>query len=181
MKGIFRTSAWVIVALGFGVAAEKPAEDDELVKITLQRIPMDERLLRLCMANGPALVLGPHVAAEVDVYMNPVALDYRRAHPDKFDYPVGSKFVKRKYPQVGAKDPDIETIMVKGKSEGAVTDWEFGMRSLPDHEPLQPAGEVSCADCHEKYEARGFISSQSENALQAYLKTLKDKEPGTKP
>lgn len=167
--------------LGFGIAAEKPGKDEELTKITLERIPMDKRLLTLCVASGPTRVLGPHVAAEVDVYMNPVALEYRKKHPDKFDYPVGSKFVKRKYPKVGAKDPDIETIMVKTKSEGAVTDWEFSMRSLPDQKPLEPSGRVSCADCHEDYEDRGFISSQSENALQAYLKSLKEGAAEEKP
>lgn len=160
----------LVVIVGFGLAAEKPGKEERLVKITLKRIPMDERLLTLCV--GPGAVVGPHDSAEVDVYMNPVALDYRKAHPKEFDYPVGSIFVKKKYPKVGARDADVETIMVKRKSDGVVGDWEFSMRSLPDHKPIKPAARVSCADCHQKYAARGFISRESEEALQGYLQSL---------
>jgi hypothetical protein len=68
--------------------------DDKLVKISSKRIPMDKRLLTLCV--GPGAVLGPHSVAEVDIYANEIALQFRKDNPGKFDYPVGSIFVKKK-------------------------------------------------------------------------------------
>ncbi len=141
---------------------------DELVKITTVRLPMDKRILKSCV--GPAYIVGPHDSAEVDIYVNNQVLEYRKANPEKYDYPVGSKFVKKKYPKPGAKNPDLATIMVRKELKGVVSDWEFTMESLPDHKPIIPTGRISCASCHERYEERGFISRESETVLRQYLK-----------
>ena len=68
-----------------------PLIDDtsELVKITDKRIPMDKRLLTLCI--GPEPIVGPHSSAEVDIYVNSIVLEYRRENLTKFSYPVGLK------------------------------------------------------------------------------------------
>lgn len=79
----------------------------DLVKITKERIPMDKRLLSLCI--GPQAAVGPHSAAEVDVFVNSTVIDYRSKTRDSFSYPVGAKFVKKKYPKIGAKTPDMAT------------------------------------------------------------------------
>ena len=52
---------------------------DGMVKITQKRIPMDLKVMRLC-AYRPAL-FSPHTRAEVDVYANPTAIEYRRKNP----------------------------------------------------------------------------------------------------
>ena len=150
------------------------ADDKELIKITKKRIPMDPRLLTLCV--GPGAVVGPHDAAEVDIYVNPVVAEYRRKNPTAFAYPIGSKFVKKKYPRVGAKDPDIATVMLKTAETGKVTDWEFSMVRLKDGKRLTHSGSVSCADCHERYKSRGYISRESEEAMQQFLADLKTDE-----
>lgn len=171
--------------LGFGLLtwlpqlSASPSKGQELTKITKKRIPMDPRLLTLCV--GPGAVVGPHDSAEVDVFVNEIVLKYRKKHPEKFDYPVGSVFEKRKYPAVGVKDPDIATVMVRTDDKGSVSDWEFSMHSLPEGKPLEPQARISCADCHEKYEARGYISQVSETALREHLqvpvKQGKPKQP----
>jgi len=142
--------------------------DDKLVKISKKRIPMDKRLLTLCV--GPGAVVGPHAVAEVDIYTNEITLNYRKENPGKHDYPVGSIFVKKKYPGLGVENPDIATVMVRKDNKGKVSDWEFSMESLPDQKPIRPKGRISCADCHEKYEDTGFVSSVSEKVFQEYLK-----------
>jgi hypothetical protein len=158
--------AGLLVSLS--LAAPLIQEKSDLVKITDKRIPMDERLRRLCI--GPEAVVGPHSSAEVDIYVNSIAIKYRRENPTKFSYPVGSKFVKEKYSKIGDKDPDVATIMLKKQNSGTITDWEFSMESLPSHKPITPKGRVSCASCHEHYEERGFISKKSEDELLKFLK-----------
>jgi hypothetical protein len=146
---------------------------DRLIKINEQRLPMNNRAAQLCR-SFTLDDLNPHEeAAEVDIYVNSIVADYRAKHTDKFDYPIGSKFVKHKYSKIRAKDPDLATIMLKTKNEGSVDDWEFSMISLPNGELLAQSKTVSCASCHEKYEERGYISKKSEAALQSYLKKLK--------
>ena len=140
---------------------------DGLIKITKERIPMDERLLSLCV--GPEAVVGPHAVAEVDIYVNRAVLEYREANPEQFHYPVGSVFVKEKYPTVASKSPDVATRMQKVRSEGAVSDWEFSIYRLPEMTPIDHQGRESCASCHERYEERGFISRESEEALREFL------------
>ena len=135
---------------------------------------MDPRLLTLCV--GPGMVVGPHDAAEVDIYVNPVVVEYRKKNPQAFAYPVGSKFVKKKYPKVGAKNPDIATVMVKTADTGKVSDWEFSMLRLPDGKALEHSGRVSCADCHERYKDRGYISRESEAAMREFLRDLEKGE-----
>ena len=190
---ILVTSAILITALAATLTADgdelqgnasSPGEKDliqkntqpPLVKITPKRIPMDKQLLKLCI--GPQAVRGPHVAAEVDIYVNETVVDYRRKNPGAFAYPIGSKFVKKKYPKIGAESPDIATAMIKTAETGKVTDWEFSMVRLSDMKQITPRGSVSCTDCHARYESRGYISRQSEHALKDYLVSLEDDDNG---
>lgn len=165
-----KLSLFVLVIAGAALVLFAVQENraDGLVKITKKRIPMDERLLSLCV--GPEAVVGPHAVAEVDIYVNQVVLDYRKANPEKFVYPIGSIFVKEKYPEVDSRRPDIATKMEKIRNDGAVGDWDFSIYSLPEKKPIEPTGRVSCASCHERYGERGFISSQSETAIKDFLK-----------
>ena len=165
-----RFMAFVLGIAGVAVAVRGLAEGEpeNLVKVTKERIPMDERLRLLC--GSREMVAGPHVEAEVDVYVNAIVIDYRRENAERFEYPVGAVFVKKKYPSLGAEAPDLATKMVKVRNEGKVSDWEFSMYRLPGGEVVQPAGKVSCASCHERYEERGFISRESEAALREFLK-----------
>ena len=155
----------ILVAIGLMLVSCE--SDRDLIKITRQRMAMDERLLELCV--GPEAVVGPHAVPEVDIYVNQAVLDYRKENPKNYDYPVGSRFVKKKYPDVGVKEPDIATIMVKTGMEGEVSDWEFSIIALPGGEALKHTGRISCAKCHERYEERGFVSRDSEKALAEFL------------
>lgn len=166
-----RLSFYLLTLATLAGATAAQSDEDELIKITKERLPMDPRAMTLCV--GPQAMLGPHVAPEVDIFVNPAVIEYRRENPDAFDYPVGSKFVKKKYPSAGAKTPDIATIMVKKTNDGKVADWEFSMIRLSDGKALKPHGRVSCADCHQRYEERGFISAPSENAMQRFLRSEK--------
>src|SRR4051794_8481735 len=72
----------------------------DLVQITPQRIPMKQALWTYCIA--PPTRDSPHAdAAEILVYANPIAVEYRRQHPSEFNYPIGSKFVKEKFSRPG--------------------------------------------------------------------------------
>lgn len=145
----------------------RAAQEEKLVKITPHRMLMGARLQELCIPLGA--VVGPHSSAEVDIYVNDLVLAYRRKQGLAFDYPVGSIFVKKKYPSSGAASPDIATVMRKVTSDGTVYDWEFSMVSLPDGKKIPHKGRVSCVSCHEDYQKRGYISRESEQALQDFL------------
>jgi hypothetical protein len=138
-----------------------------LVSITPQRIAISRRDLTLCFIPPPA---GPHdFSAEIHIYANKAVLDYRRAHPNKYDYPIGSKFVKEKYSQAGDRNPDAATIMERRASTGDVSDWNFSIVSLPDKTPVKATGRVTCVECHEGYKDTGYVSHESEAALRNFL------------
>jgi hypothetical protein len=130
---------------------------------------MAARVATLCYR--PTEGFGPHLeVAEVHIYANPVALEYRRAHPDGHEYPIGSKFVKEKYSSVGDENPEVATIMERRSAKGDVSDWRFAIVSLPDKIELPMAGRITCASCHQDYKDTGYVSNESENALRQYLK-----------
>jgi hypothetical protein len=140
----------------------------KLMQITPARVVMAPRLMTLCYRPR---AFGPHEEPdEILVYANEIAIDYRRQHPTEFDYPIGSKFVKEKYPRYGDDKPDAATIMEKIATRGDVSDWNFSIVSLPDKTPLKPSGRESCAECHQEYKDTGFISSDLEAALKKFLK-----------
>jgi hypothetical protein len=142
---------------------------DRLVRITPQRIPLAEEVAVLCIS--PSTRYGPHLGgAEVHIYSNERVLNYRREHPNEFDYPIGSKFVKEKYSNAGDTNPDVATIMERCGAKGDISDWTFSMVSLPAKTPLTPTGSVTCAACHERYQDTGYVSADSEEALRKYLK-----------
>jgi hypothetical protein len=147
-----------------------------MVKITQERIPMDLKVMRLCTYR-PEL-FSPHTRAEADVYANPTAIEYRRNNPKAFAYPIGSTFVKKKFSK-GKKqeEPDeIATVMVKKANTGKISDWTFNFLRLSDGNllnPKTPAGQHSCVKCHQRYEKHGYVSRESEFALQKYLGLLK--------
>jgi hypothetical protein len=165
-----------MAAAGFGLSSQPRASKqlpaapfENMVRITPQRIPMKQRLMTFCIAPRPSF--GPHEdAAEILVYANAIAIEYRRAHPGEFDYPVGSKFVKEKFATPTAKQPDVATIMERRNNKGDVSDWRFSIVSLPDKIELPMPGRVSCAGCHQEYKDTGYVSNDSENALKQYLK-----------
>ena len=148
---------------------------DGMVKITKKRIPMDAKVMTLCFYQ-PKLY-SPHTMAEADIYANHIAIEYRKNNSKKFSYPVGSKFVKKKYSMLRSgvkqeKHDDIGTVMVKKSNTGKVTDWEFNFLRFSDGKLLKrktPVGQYSCIQCHQKYKSRGYISRESEFALQEFL------------
>jgi hypothetical protein len=169
-------AAGVLVAAIIGVrlshttrgGSGSTAERDGLIRITPQRIPLPEQVARDCISPSPDY--GPHsYGAEVHIYANETAIDYRRKHPHEHDYPTGSKFVKEKYSQAGDKNPVAATIMERRAEKGDVSDWNFSIVALPENMPLKAAGEVSCARCHEGYKDTGFISFESEAAIKRFL------------
>ena len=150
---------------------------DHLARINKKRIPMDMAVLTLCFLP-PNSILGPHTFAEADIYVNPQVLDYRRKNPYGTAYPTGSVFVKKKYsmPRQGVRQekPDsIATVMVKKANKGQVTDWEFSFLRLRDGQRINPPDRASCVECHRGYQKRGYLSEESENALQQYLGSMK--------
>lgn len=146
-----------------------PTAGETLVQITPKRFPMRQSIMTDCIA--PQFHHGPHAdAAEILIYANPVAVEYRRQHPTEFNYPIGSKFVKEKYSNPAAKQPDIATIMERRNDKGDVSDWRFAIVSLPDKIELPQTGRVTCAGCHQGYKDTGYVSNDSENALRQYLK-----------
>ena len=148
---------------------------DGMVKITKKRIPMDAKVMALCFYR-PELY-SPHTMAEADIYANHIAIEYRKNNPKKFSYPVGSKFIKKKYSMLCSgvkqeKHDDIGTVMVKKSNTGKVTDWEFNFLRFSDGKLLKrktPVGQYSCIKCHQKYNSRGYISRESEFAMQEFL------------
>ena len=145
---------------------------DAMVKITKKRIPMDTAVMVLC-AYLPELH-SPHTMAEADVFANAKVIDYRRENPKEFVYPIGSMFIKKKYSKSKKQEkPDeIGTVMVKKSNTGKVTDWEFNFLRLNDGKllkPKTPAGQHSCIKCHQRYASRGYVSRESEFAMQEYL------------
>ena len=133
---------------------------------------MDTAVMVLC-AYRPGLY-SPHTMAEADVFTNAKVIDYRRENPKEFVYPIGSMFVKKKYSKSKKQEkPDeIGTVMVKKANTGKVTDWEFNFLRLNDGKllkPKTPAGQHSCIKCHQRYASRGYVSRESEFAMQEYL------------
>jgi hypothetical protein len=94
----------------------------DLVKITKKRIPMDSSVMALCFYR-PKL-WSPHTMAEADIYVNAKVIDYRRKNPGSFAYPIGSRFVKKKFSKgkKQEKPDDLGTVMVKKTNTGKVTD-----------------------------------------------------------
>jgi hypothetical protein len=148
-------------------ASETAADAEKLVCITPHRIPVEFQRMTLCIAPAPDI--GPHDVPEILVYANPIALDYRRMHPDNFDYPIGSTFVKHKFASRGQEVPDAATMMIRKANRGDISDWEFTSHSLPDQKLLGPANELSCIECHQGFGDRGFISWETEGALRRHL------------
>jgi hypothetical protein len=83
MIGLASLAATIICVVLIRSAAkhvESPPFPDELVRITAEKIPMNARLATLCF--NPASAVGPHAgAAEVHIYANEIAIQYRRKHP----------------------------------------------------------------------------------------------------
>jgi hypothetical protein len=124
----------------------------------------------MVMCRSPEEIYGPHTfPAEIHLYTNDLALAYRRAHPNAFDYPIGSKFEKRKYAEVSDTDPNVATIMERTGSTGEVTDWSFSIVSLPARTPLKQVEGISCAECHERHKGTGYVSDVTEDALKKHL------------
>jgi len=168
-------AALAVAVIGMSLARQRaseqpaPAAEERFLQITPRRVPMKQALMTLCMAAAPTN--SPHAdVAEILVYANPVAIEYRRQHPTEFNYPIGSKFVKEKFSQPVDKRPDMATIMERHGDKGDVSDWRFAIVSLPDKIELPQTGRVSCAGCHEAYKDTGYVSNDSENALKRYLK-----------
>lgn len=143
-------------------------DSDGLIRITSNRIPLAEELMTLCMP--PDSTYGPHAStAEVHIYANRRVLDYRRQHPNEYSYPVGSKFVKEKYPIAGCDQPDVATIMERTGTRGDMTDWAFSIVSLPNKSPVPSVGSMTCAECHAHFRDTGFVSNKSESVLKKHL------------
>lgn len=143
-----------------------------MVKITKKRIPMDAKVMALCFYH-PELY-SPHTMAWADVFANAKVIDYRSENPKEFAYPIGSMFIKKKYSKSKKQEkPDeIGTVMVKKTNTGKVTDWEFNFLRLNDGKllkPKTPLGQHSCIKCHQAYKSRGYISRESEFAMQDFL------------
>jgi hypothetical protein len=147
---------------------QQPPNPDALVRITPRRIPLAASVATLCIVPVTPNY-GPHLAAEVHIYANQRVIDYRRDHPQEFDYPIGSKFIKEKFSHAGDENPDAATIMERTRSTGDVTDWAFSIVALPDKAPIKASGEVTCAQCHQEYKDTGYISTDSEAALKTHL------------
>jgi hypothetical protein len=143
------------------------AKAEELVCITPQRVPVEFQRMTLCIAPPPDI--GPHDVPEILVYANQIALEFRRKHPNNFDYPIGSRFVKHKFASRWQEAPDAATVMVRTASRGDVTDWEFSSLSLPDEKKLGTVNDRSCIECHQAFAERGFISHDTEGALRRHL------------
>ena len=146
---------------------DEPAYRKDLTRITHERLPMDPRTAALCID-----VIGPHYADEVDIFANKAVLEYRKANPSQFSYPIGAKFLKEKFKK-GAKSPDAATIMIRERATGDISDWKFEIFSLPDMKPITPKRLVTCVDCHEKYSRQGFVSNEGEKSLRDFLKLNK--------
>jgi Cytochrome P460 len=179
MTRIIRLAAFGMCAVAALTVVNKAAEpergnskssdhDPPMSCITPNRIAPSEQVKTACLPSRP---FGPHSdAAEIQIYANKIALDYRREHPKSFDYPVGSKFVKEKFANKGDEHPDLATVMEKKTAKGKVSDWRFSTISLPDKTPLKSASKDSCVSCHREYKDRGYVSYESESALKRYLK-----------
>jgi hypothetical protein len=146
-----------------------PAVVEDLIQITPKRIRMRPSMVTDCYV--PQTEFGPHAdRPEILVYANQVAIEYRRKHPHEFEYPVGTKFEKKKFALPTDQEPDMATIMERRTDKGGVSDWRFALVSLPDKIELPMTGRVTCAGCHQNFKNTGYVSNESENALRQYLK-----------
>lgn len=171
-----RSFAFVSITLGAILLA--PAADDDrekLTRLTRERIPSKNQNPDLCAPPPKEEHTGFHL---LHLYANEKALDYRRENPEAFDYPIGSVFRKVKYAGEDAEKPHLATIMKRVGNKGTVEDWEFRMVTLPDEKEVTEIRKEICADCHSKYEKRGFVSRETETALRQKLK-FKSAPPST--
>ena len=162
----------IMILIGCASLHTGTVTTDGMVKITKKRIPMDISVMVLCISRPD--LYSPHTMAEADVFANAKVIDYRRDNPKEFVYPIGSMFIKKKYSKSKnqEKPDEIGAVMVKKANTGKVTDWEFNFLRLNDGKLLKPktsAGQHSCIKCHQRYEKRGYISRESEFALQEFL------------
>jgi hypothetical protein len=164
------TSLFVFVACNSRTSSShnssSPPEADDVIQISPERIPIPPVQLSLCLAPRN----GPHQVPEILLHANSIAIEYRRQNPNKFDYPVGAKFVKEKFSAPDQKQPDAATIMTRTEVTGKISDWEFTSVSLPARTPLTSPNDPSCIGCHQGFADRGFVSQETEDALQRYLK-----------
>ena len=80
-----------------------------------------------------------------------------------------------------------DVLLVPGYSDVVATEVglsrkevkQFSMVRLSDGKPLKHTGSISCADCHERYEERGYISRESEDAMQEFLSELTKETPAS--
>lgn len=176
MKRVMTQTAWILATVGL-FSCGRVNESGSDIKLTEDRHQMTMEMASLC--REPAVSTGPHHRAEVDLFLNEVAMNFRLKNPDSFDYPLGSEFRKRKYPGIGTREPDLETTMVRVAGDGGVEDWEFEMRELPSGQ-LRSKNDTSCQDCHANFEARGYVSLVSERyILQRLGRAGSDDRNGT--
>lgn len=157
------TTLSLSLLLSVAAQAEAAAQQD-LIRITGQKVPMDPKLASLC-AIAP--VVGPHVSPTIHLYVNQLVLDYRRKNPDAVRYPVGSVFYKEKY-DAGNK-ATMATIMTRIADNNRADDWRYEMITLPSREPARKIDTASCQNCHERYDKQGFISKTTTEALETFL------------
>ena len=59
--------------------------------------------------------------------------------------------------------------MIRKANQGQISDWEFTAQTLPDGKQVWPVNNPTCLECHLDFATRGFISLETEGAVQSYL------------
>jgi hypothetical protein len=166
----------ILAVMGFPVVAqdeknapESPSAQPHLegmVKISTARRSLDLKMTTLCSADR-VRSSGPHESSAVLVYANQKLIEYKKAHPEQSEYPLGSVLLKEKYAGLKTAAPHLATIMRRTAEKGGINDWDFSVISLPDGKPqaMTTNEKAACADCHSKFEAQGFISHYSNSML----------------
>jgi hypothetical protein len=152
-----------------------------------------QQFLVLCAQSsatrkGAGPTHGPHALAGIRTYANKIALD----HVKNAEFPVGSVFVKEKFPMFDSKaKPDFITTMKKIRPGSGIDTWQFMLidlktkKVLEEYETAEGGGigpenvsqgvvkvkTTTCSSCHSTYKATFGISLAGMKDLRAAQKS----------
>ena len=147
-------------------AAMAPAHLQGMTQVSPERFSMDAISATLCAAPVPG-AHGPHENSAILVYVNDRLVEQIKTTSDARKLPVGTVILKEKYADLKTETAQLATIMRRTGNAGVVADWDFSAISLPDGEAVSMTAndKAACADCHAKFESRGFASGYTAELL----------------
>lgn len=160
-----------IVSAGSLLAAETESQRiaryldyRKLPRLTTERIDIAGPMRSMCA--DPRALHGPHLAPGIHLYATKAVID-TRAESATPRYPVGALLVKEKFNSAEDTAPNIITVMEKIAAAGTVDDWRFTMVRIADRSVVKDGFQVSCVNCHTRYEKSDYVSYVTDRILAA--------------